>query len=62
MARKLTDYALYRGDVFVTIGTIEEISEYLGVKIKTARFYASECYRRRNKNGMILFKIEVDNE
>lgn len=40
MARKLTDYALYRGDVFVMIGTIEEISEYLGVKIKTARFYA----------------------
>lgn len=49
MARKLTDYALYRGDVFVMIGTIEEISEYLRVKIKTARFYASECYRRRNK-------------
>lgn len=62
MARKLTEYALYQGDTFVTIGTIDEISKFLGVERKTARFYASKCYHRRNKNGMVLFKIEVDDE
>lgn len=42
-------YALYKGDEFLTSGTMEELAEYLQVKIETIRFYMSPIYSRRGK-------------
>ena len=58
----MNEYALYQGDTFVTIGTLDQISDFLGVKRGTAKFYASKCNRKRNPNGRMLIKIEVDDE
>lgn len=58
----MSEYALYQGDTFVTIGTLDQISDFLGVKRGTAKFYVSKCNRKRNPNGCMLIKIEVDDE
>lgn len=57
-------YALYKGDVILTIGTIKELAKYLGVKEKTIHFYSTPTYRKRNKKGnnYIVIKILGDKE
>ncbi|HSH24199.1 MAG TPA: hypothetical protein VLA13_01475 [Massilibacterium sp.] len=57
----MNEYAVYKGDKFVTIGTVEELSKELGVKQETVRFYATPSYRKRKKengNHIIVIKIE----
>lgn len=52
-------YALYRGDEFLTIGTQKEIAEELGVKESSVRFYGSPSYRKRTDDrGLILIELE----
>ena len=61
--RKNPDYALYKGDTFIMIGTIKEIAWYLGVSERTVHFYASPTYMKRNKdNHYIVIRIEDDEE
>lgn len=43
----MTEFALYRGDELLCIGTAEECAERIGVKPDTVRYYASPCYNRR---------------
>ena len=40
-------YALYKGDEFIDLGTIEEIAGRVGIKKRTLYFYRSIGYRRR---------------
>lgn len=40
-------YALYKGDNYITDGTIEELAEYLKVKPSTIRFYTTPTYKKR---------------
>ena len=55
----MKEYALYKGDEFLQIGTIKELAEYLNVKPKTIQFYASPTYQKRNKgNNYIVIKVE----
>ena len=63
--RRKVDYALYKGDKFINLGTLEELAKYLGVKKKTIQFYASNVWKNRSKdrdNPYIAFKIEDDYE
>ena len=66
MAGKKTpkkEYALYKGDEFISIGTIRELAELLGRPEDTVRFYHTPAYQKRNfKNGYILINIEDDEE
>lgn len=56
-----SDYALYKGDDLLLIGSINEISEYLGVDKKTVRWYSSPAsYKRHNGKGTYVIKIEDD--
>ncbi|WP_373815742.1 hypothetical protein [Jeotgalibaca porci] len=41
------EYALYKGDELLIIGTIAEIASRLKVKPKTIRFYGSPAYQKR---------------
>ena len=43
----MTEYALYSGDEFIAIGTIEEIAERMGVKPDTVRWYTTPTAERR---------------
>ena len=58
----VNEYALYKGDKLLEIGTIKELSEKLDVKEKTLRFYATPSYYKRaekskNNGFRILIKI-----
>lgn len=62
MPRKPVEYALYKGDELIMVGTIKEIAEEMGVQEHTIRFYQSPSYKRRGKNNRkVLIKIEEDN-
>lgn len=57
------DYALYKGDKFIMIGTIKEIAKCLGVSERTVHFYSTPTYMKRNKdNHYIVIRIEDDEE
>ncbi|MGL4774513.1 MAG: hypothetical protein ACRC2K_13210 [Clostridium sp.] len=56
----MREYAFYRGDEFVDIGTYKELSKKLGIKIETLQFYATSTYRKRmEKRGAINYRIMV---
>jgi hypothetical protein len=61
--RKENCYALYKGDKFIDLGTIKELSERLGITTATLWFYTSKAYEKRSEqknsdNLKILIKIE----
>lgn len=62
MGRKPADYALYKGEQMVAVGTVREIAEERGVKQETIRFYQSGAYERRSKskinNRLKLIRID----
>lgn len=61
--RKNPEYALYKGDKFIEIGTAKELAEYLGVSERTVHFYSTPTYMKRNKeNHYIVIKIDYDEE
>lgn len=56
------EYALYKGQDLLIIGTIKEIAKARGVKEGTIRYYRTPTYRKRGKtdNRLILVKLEDD--
>ncbi|MBS4200294.1 hypothetical protein KHA93_11695 [Bacillus sp. FJAT-49732] len=54
-------YGIYRGDEFVTVGTLKECAEHLGVKENTIRFMTTPSYAKRRKddgNSLVAFLVE----
>ena len=45
--RKTIEYAIYKGDKFIDIGTAKELAEKRNVKPETIEFYASPSYLKR---------------
>lgn len=58
--RKYNVYALYKGDMFIAEGTLDELSKITGLKKTTIMFYKSPIYKRRNRigNNKILIKLK----
>lgn len=60
--RKPIEYALYKGDKFLALGTKEELAEYLGCKEKTINFYRTKTYQKRIEKSQneryIVIKVE----
>ena len=54
----MKEYALYKGDELLDIGTLNELSKQFGVKIKSLLFYQTPAYRKRTseKRGKRLVK------
>lgn len=53
-------YALYKGDNFIDIGTLEYLANKLGVKRKTIYFYSTPSYFKRvpdENNRYIVIEI-----
>lgn len=63
---RLKEYALYKGDEIIGIGTVKELAKITNVKEKTIRFYLNPSYKKRamtNKgNHRVLIKIGEDEE
>lgn len=55
-------YAVYKGDNFIDLGTIEELAIKLKMTARTLKFHTYPCYTKRIKdayqNRLIVIKIE----
>lgn len=60
MDRLELEYALYKGDTFITCGTLKEISAETGIAIVTLASYASPSYKKKNPNGKQLIKVDFE--
>ena len=61
------EYALYKGDNFLDIGTIKDLSERYNISVKTLRWYSTPCYKNKikNKNNIksyVVVKIEDEED
>jgi len=55
------DYALYKGDTFIDLGSKKYLAKLLNVNINTITFYATPTYKNRgkyNSNRYIVIKIK----
>ena len=60
---RMKEYALYKGDKFIDIGTKEYLANLLNVRKETIEFYASPTQLKRNKdNGYVVIRIDDDYE
>lgn len=48
VSKRKREFALYKGDTFLTAGTLEEIAEERGVKTETIEYYRYPVAQRRN--------------
>lgn len=53
-------YILYKGETYVTMGTVVEISNELNVTPNTVRYWASKRAKQRCKGNSILAYIMED--
>lgn len=44
---ELKEYAIYKGESLICIGTVQECAQHLGVLPKTILFYKTPAYRKR---------------
>lgn len=59
----MKEYALYKGDQLLIIGTIDEIAKNQNVQKKTINFYHSKAYLKRIKKSHIgNYKILISLE
>ena len=59
MPNPAKEYALYKGDKLLAIGTKKEIANQLGVKISTIDFYAHKSYAKRTSEEKGRRLIEI---
>jgi hypothetical protein len=56
-------HAIYQGDTFIDLGTLEELSEKLNISKKNLQWYKTPAAKKRisgERNGYIVIKIEDD--
>lgn len=61
----MKEFAIYKGEEFLFIGTAQECAEHLNVKTDTIRYYASPAYLRkleRRKARNYLIAVRLDDE
>lgn len=67
--RKRWQYAMYKGDKLLSVGTSNEICKEMGISIKTFQHYRTGAYRKRIENRkakdyrtVIRIDDEIDDE
>lgn len=56
-------YAVYKGDEFLVVGTVEECAEYMNCTPQTIKWLASPSNIKKDKgNRLIAFKVEDEDE
>lgn len=56
----MKEYALYKGDNLLGIGTKKELSKQFNLKIKTLSFYHTPANKKREKKGNKKILISLD--
>lgn len=60
MSRLKSEYALYKGDILLDIGTLDELQEKYKVKRETLYFYQTPAHKRREKTGNLRVLVKLD--
>lgn len=47
--KKLKEYAIFKGEDMLAMGTYKEICEKLNISYQTFRFYGTDTYKKRTK-------------
>lgn len=58
----MKEYALYKGDEILAIGTLEEIAASIDVAVETVKFYGTPSYKKRIKGQNARELIELEEE
>lgn len=62
----IREYAMYKGEELLHIGTLDEIAEAHGVKRDTIFYYSMPAYRRKrektSKDGNYITVIKLDSD
>jgi hypothetical protein len=62
------EYAVYKGETLICIGTIQECSQHMGVLPETVKFYTTPTYQRRlekrknPRNYITVTKLDDEEE
>lgn len=62
--RKRKEYALYKGDQFVDIGTLKDLAKKLNVNEKTIQYYSTPSHLKRcqkfngSDNYLVVVKLD----
>lgn len=57
----MTEYAMYKGDKFIDLGTIDCLAKKYHKKKESLRFLATPCAHKRSvKNRLLLYRIKED--
>lgn len=57
---ELKNYAVYKGDRLIFVGTINECANVMSVKPNTIRWYTNPIAKERNKSGNRIEVIKVE--
>ena len=55
--RALKEYALYKGEEILAIGTIEEIAKKMNIKKETVKYYQTPVYKKRLINRKCSWNV-----
>ena len=63
MKRKRWEYAMYKGEECLAIGTSNEICKQMNIKMQTFQYYRTNAYKDRinnrvSKNARIIIKLD----
>ncbi len=60
----MKEYAIYKGDDIIAIGSTKQCAKELSVKPETIHFYGTPTYKKRttDKNGRRLVELDGDEE
>lgn len=58
----MKEYALYKGEQILAIGTLEEIAASLDVAVETVKFYGMPSYLKRTKGNKARELVELEEE
>lgn len=56
----MKEYAIYKGEEILAIGTLQEIAASLCVEIETVKFYGMPSYLRRVKGDKARELVELE--
>lgn len=56
----MKEYALYKGEDILAIGTLEEIAASLDVAVETLKFYGMPSYLKRIKGNKARELVELE--
>lgn len=54
------EYAVYKKEDTIALGTIEECAKTLNIKPESVAYYGTPTYKKRTKNGRVLVKLEEE--